>query len=150
MPCRWRELIAAALFAPGSLAAQQVRELGVQGIAALSDPVVGVAAGYAALRFSERTRLSASLGAGLSGREAAWRGEILGHFLLSPDERRKPGFYLAGGVAGSGGERSQGYLVLTLGVEAKPRAPSGWSLELGVGGGLRLAAGYRWRHASSR
>jgi hypothetical protein len=149
MPCRWRELVLAATIVPCSLPAQQVAELGVQGIITFSDPVLGVTAGYGALRLSERTRLSGSLGAGLSAGELAWRGEFLGHFLLSPDQLRKPGLYLAGGVAGAGRDGGQGYLVLTLGAEARPRAGSGWAVELGVGGGLRLAAGYRWRHRSS-
>jgi hypothetical protein len=78
-----------------------------------------------------------------------FRGELLGHFLLSPEESRKAAFYFAGGIAGVEGAGastvSRGYLVLTLGVEAQPGAGSGWTFEAGVGGGVRLAAGYRWR-----
>jgi hypothetical protein len=44
-----------------------------------------------------------------------------------------------------GGPVDQGYVVVTLGVEARPGAPSGWFVEAGVGGGARLAMGYRWR-----
>jgi hypothetical protein len=55
------------------------------------------------------------------------------------------GAYLAGGVAAVGGPADRGYLVLAAGIEDRPGARSGWFLEAGVGGGARLAAGYRWR-----
>jgi hypothetical protein len=55
------------------------------------------------------------------------------------------GAYAGGGVAGIAGPDDRGYLVLLLGIEAGPGARGGWALEAGVGGGLRLAAGYRWR-----
>jgi hypothetical protein len=150
MRCRWRELLAlgAALTAAESGAAQGIREIGVVAMATSSDPALAVAGAYAAFRTSGRARLSASLGAGISDGELAWRGELLGHFLLSPEERRKAGFYFAGGVAAVEGPVSRGYLVLTLGVEERPRAGSGWAVEGGFGGGFRLALGYRWRHFS--
>jgi hypothetical protein len=119
----------------------------VQAIVTLSDPAVAVAAVYGGLRVSPRTRLSGSVGAGVSAGELAWRGEVLGHFLFSPEERRGPGFYLAGGLAGVDRGPSQGYVVLTLGLEDRPSGKSGWAVELGVGGGLRLAAAYRRRSA---
>lgn len=147
MRCRWRELVSciATCLAAQPAAAQQKWEIGVQSIAAFADPAAVVGGAFGAWRPSGRTRLSASLGVGVSDGEVAWRVETLGHFLLSPDERRRPGFYLAGGIAGAGGPATRGYLVVTLGVEQRPQARSGWSLEAGVGGGLRLAAGYRWR-----
>jgi hypothetical protein len=151
MPCRWRELlvIGAALTSTEPGAAQQIREIGVQVIGTFSNPAMATAGGYGAIRTTGRTRLSASLGAGVSDGQLVFRGELLGHFLLSPDERRKAGFYVAGGIAGvegaGGSALSRGYLVLTLGVEARPGARSGWALEAGVGGGVRLAIAYRWR-----
>jgi hypothetical protein len=126
-------------------AAQQARELGAQTIGTFSDPGLLVAGGYGALRTTGRSRVSLSLALGASDGELAVRGELLGHFLLSPEEHRTPGFYLAGGVAGVEGAVSRGYLVLTAGVEQAPRGGSGWALELGVGGGARVALGYRWR-----
>jgi hypothetical protein len=147
MRCRWRELLSciATLLTAEPAAAQQTREIGVQSIAAFADPAAVVAGGYGAWRTSGRTRLSASLGLGTADGDLAWRAEALGHFLLSPDERRRPGFYVAGGIAGAGGPVSRGYLVLTLGLEQRPQARSGWALEAGIGGGFRIAAGYRWR-----
>jgi hypothetical protein len=37
------------------------------------------------------------------------------------------------------------YLLLVLGVENAPGGGGGSFLEVGVGGGARLAVGYRWR-----
>jgi hypothetical protein len=134
-----------ALGSNRQLLAQRASEIGLQAIATFSDPVVGVAGGYAALRTSRRSRISVDLGAGLRGEDFAVRGELLGHFLLSPEERHRAGFYFAGGVAGIAGEVRRGYLVLTLGVEDRPGAGSGWAVEAGIGGGIRLGLGYRWR-----
>lgn len=137
-----------ALAGTEPMAAQEAREIGAMAIATFSDPVLAVAGVYGAFRTSGRARLSASLGAGISDGDLAWRGELLGHFLLSPEERRKSGFYFAGGVAAVEGPVSRGYLVLILGLEEKPRASSGWAMEAGFGGGFRLGVGYRWRHFS--
>ena len=152
MRCPWRELLGLGLtlaLAQSGAAAQQVRELGVQAITTFSDPALVVAGAYGALRVSGRTRVSLGLGVGASEGAAAFRGELLGHFLLSPAELRKAGFYLAGGVASVVGPVDRGYLVLTAGVEQHPARGSGWALELGVGGGVRLALGYRWRWFSA-
>lgn len=127
------------------LASQQGTELGVQGIATTSDPALVVAGVYAGIRTSVRTRLSAAAGAGASSGDLAFRGEVLGHFLLSPNQRKGPGFYVAGGLAAVDGPVDRGYLVLTVGLEDRPAAASGWGVEVGVGGGVRLMLGYRWR-----
>jgi hypothetical protein len=145
MALRWLSAAAALAAAAPPARAQQVRELGIQAIGTLSDPALAVGGAYAAWRPARRARISAALGVGGSGGEAAWRGELLGHFLLAPTRREGSGVYLAGGVAAVGGRVDQGYLVLALGVESRPGGPSGWFAEAGVGGGARLSAGYRWR-----
>ncbi|HEY7634106.1 MAG TPA: hypothetical protein VH763_01055 [Gemmatimonadales bacterium] len=150
MDSRWRSLLAAmgvVLTAP-PLAAQQGKELGLQAIGTASDPALAVVGVYGAIRTASRIRLSAAAGAGISRSEAAWRGELLVHFLLSPTARRGPGVYAAGGVAAAGGPVERGYIVLTLGVEDSPGQRGGWFAEAGVGGGARLALGYRWRWSS--
>jgi hypothetical protein len=119
------------------------------GIATAADPSVVAGGVYAALRTSLRTRISAAAAIGASGGETAWRGELLGHFLLNPTRRDGVGLYGAGGIAVVGGAVDQGYLVVTLGLEARPGARSGWFVEAGVGGGARLAGGYRWRHPAA-
>jgi hypothetical protein len=146
MGSRWASRVAAAMWlAAPPAAAQQLSEFGPQVIGTASDPGLVVAGGYGALQTSPRTRLSFGAGAGISGDAFAWRAEVLEHFLLQPQRRTGVGFYGAGGVAVVGGSVDQGYLVLTLGVEARPGSPGGWFVEAGLGGGARLAAGYRWR-----
>jgi hypothetical protein len=146
MDWRWvRALAVAAPIAAAPLPAQQVPELGVQLIATASEPGMVVGGGYAALRVARRLRLSAGAGLGGSGGETAWRGELLAHFLLAPGRREGVGAYAAAGIAGVGGTEDEGYMVLTLGLESRPRMGLGWFMEGGVGGGVRLAAGYRWR-----
>jgi hypothetical protein len=134
-----------ALAAAGPVAAQQVKEVGVQVTGTWSDPALVVAGVSGAIRTSERTRVSAALGGGVSDGAAAWRGEVLGHFLLAPRRREGVAPYAAGGVSVVGGPVERGYLVLTLGLEDRPGGRSGWFLELGVGGGARISAGWRRR-----
>jgi hypothetical protein len=122
-----------------------VVELGVTAIGTAADPAVLVAGGSVGIRTSTRTRVSATLAAGESDGDFAWRGELLGHFLLSPARRTGVGLYGAGGVALAEGPVDQGYLVLTLGLEHRPGGSRGWFVEAGLGGGARLGAGYRWR-----
>jgi len=142
-------LVAAALAWGSPLPAQQAREIGLQAMGTASDPALAAAALYAAVRTSTRTRLSAAAGPGASSGKLAMRGELLGHFLLSPNKLKGAGLYFAGGVAAVAGPVSRGYLVLTLGVEDRPGAGAGWAAEIGVGGGVRLALGYRWRRLRS-
>ena len=144
MSLRWLSA-AAALAAATPAGAQQAKELGMQATGTWSDPALAVGGVYAGWRPSSRGRISAAFGVGGSDGEAAWRGELLGHFLLAPAKKQGPGVYLAAGVAVVGGPADRGYLVLTLGVEARPGGASGWFAEAGVGGGARLATGYRWR-----
>jgi hypothetical protein len=148
MGSRWASpavLLAALVATARPAAAQQVKELGLEGIVTASDPGLVVGGIYGALRTSLRTRISAAAALGASDGETAWRGELLAHFLLSPTRRQGVGLYGAGGVAVVGGRVDQGYMVVTLGLESRPGMPSGWFVEAVVGGGARLAGGYRWR-----
>jgi hypothetical protein len=145
MGSRWRSVLAATVLSAPPLAAQQAKELGLQAIGTASDPALGVAGVYGAIRTSTRTRVSASAGLGISRSDAAWRGELLIHLLMSPSAQRGIGLYAAGGVAAVAGPVERGYIVLTLGAEQHPGRRTGWFFEAGIGGGARLAAGYRWR-----
>ena len=143
--------VAVALVARG-LAAQTVKEFGVEALGtwAAQDFVGGGV--YGALRVSAETRLAGTIAAGARDGGLAGRAELLLHFLPTPRSVRGPGIYPIGGVAAvvGGGDRDRGYLVAGLGVEERPGARAGWALELGVGGGLRLALGYRWRRFGER
>lgn len=148
MTCGWASalaLIGAALAMPPRASAQRVLELGAHGVATGSTPELAAAGVYGALRPATRARIAATLAFGASGGELAWRGEALAHFLLSPSARSAVGFYGGGGLAVVEGARDRRWLVLLLGVESSPGGRRGWSAELGVGGGVRLALGYRWR-----
>jgi hypothetical protein len=146
MGLRWgRWLTAVALLAPSPVTAQRVAELGVQATAVAADPSSVVAGGYGAIHTSLRSRLSVAAGVGASDGKATLRGELLAHFLLNPTRRRGAALYLAGGVAVIGGPVDEGYLVLALGIESRPGTPSGWFVEAGVGGGARVAVGFRRR-----
>jgi hypothetical protein len=145
MSSRWARLLALAALAGLPAEAQQTTELGLQAIGTASDPALAAGGLYAGWRASQRVRLSAGAALGGADGRTAWRGELLAHFLLAPGARRGLGGYGAGGVAVVGGPVDEGYLVLTLGVETRPGAASGWFLEAGVGGGARLAVGFRRR-----
>lgn len=131
----------------GSALAQQGRgfEAGVQALLLTQAPVWAGGAVAAAWRPGGGARFSLSLGLGSAHDEVSGRGEALAHFLLSPRRRSGLGPYGFAGVAGVTGSRSEGYLVLGLGVERAPGGGSGWFLEGGVGGGGRIAVGWRWR-----
>jgi hypothetical protein len=103
------------------------------------------------VRLGGHVRVALTAAAGAAQHAVAFRGELLTHFLLAPRQTHGVGMYGLGGVAvvdasdASGSRDAHGYMVLGLGVESRPGAASGWALEAGVGGGFRVAVGYRWR-----
>ncbi|MGE5927846.1 MAG: hypothetical protein ACM357_10860 [Gemmatimonadota bacterium] len=137
-------LALAMLLLPEAVAAQRAREIGLHAVFTAQDAELVAGGVYGALRTTRRTRLALTAAAGSAAGEFVARGEVLGHFLLSP-AARGPGIYGGGGIAGIAGADEEGFLVLLLGVEHAPGGRAGWYLEGGVGGGLRVAAGYRWR-----
>ena len=142
----WTSLLAAAAAVCAvPAAAQRVTELGLHAAVTTAAPVLATAGLYGAVRASQRLRIAATAAAGVARGRAAARGELAGHFLLSPTRRRGAGPYAGAGIAGVLGAADDGYLMLLLGIEGHPGATAGWALELGLGGGIRLAAGYRWR-----
>lgn len=150
MRCTWGSR--AALAAPVALAlagaaplrAQVRSELGIEAMALAAHPGFGGAGLWLAIRPSARLRLGAL--AALGDRDGtALRGEITAHFLLDPFRRRGPGLYAGGGLAGETGRRGATWVVALLGVEGAPGGRTGWVVEVGVGGGVRISAGWRWR-----
>lgn len=93
------------------------------------------------------TRLAATVAAGTSGGAAAVRFAIMGQLSLAPAARDGTGPYAGLGLSflGARGGRGAGYLCAVLGLEAAPGRGSGWYAEAGLGGGVRVAAGWRWR-----
>ena len=147
MTWRWGNVAAGLLAAAAArpLPAQVSREIGVQAIFAAQEPTLLTGGLHAALRTARRGRLAATAGAGRAGDDFVVRGELIGHFLLNPSATRRPGVYAGGGVAVVAGSGEQGYVVLLVGIEGSPGGRSGWALEAGLGGGIRVSAGWRWR-----
>ena len=92
-----------------------------------------------------RDRLILHGGLGSAEHQAAARFEVSWHFLLNPQTRTGVAAYVGGGIAGQFAETNHGWVLLTAGVEQAPAASRGWFAEAGLGGGVRLAVGLRWR-----
>jgi hypothetical protein len=92
-----------------------------------------------------RVALVAALGS--ADGHPAVRLEATAQFLVMPGAKSGVSPYGGVGLAYLGARpyRGAGALVVLLGVEAAPGRPHGWFSEVGLGGGLRLRIGYRWR-----
>lgn len=110
-----------------------------------SRPAQWLAGGSAWWRVGGRTRVGGLAAGGVMGGQLAGRVEASGHFLLDPRALRGFGMYAGGGAALVLGEGTEGRLQLVAGVEQRPGGTSGWVVEVGLGGGVRIAAGWRWR-----
>lgn len=146
-PEAWGVLLLALLRAV-PVAAQGWTETQVMGVAVASEPVFAGGGAGVAWRDAGRTRLGAALAAGvLDNGEAAGRVELVWHFLLDPARARGGAVYGGGGLAVATGPAGDpaARIQLVLGVEAAPGSRHGAFVEAGVGGGVRLAAGLRWR-----
>ncbi|HXE57899.1 MAG TPA: hypothetical protein VNK43_07855 [Gemmatimonadales bacterium] len=146
MRCRSSSALALSLALGAAPAAgQTVREAGLALLATAADPAFAGGGLYGAIRTGERARLALTGVLGAERGILAGRGELTGQFLLDPSDRGGIGVYGGGGVAYLAGESGRGYLVLLVGLEASPGGRSGWAVEAGIGGGARIAAGWRWR-----
>jgi hypothetical protein len=90
-------------------------------------------------------RMVAALGAGVADGEVVGRGEVVAHLVLPQVPGADVAFYLGGGMAGVTGPEEAGCLVALVGVETDPGGADGFALEVGVGGGARVSAGWRRR-----
>jgi len=110
-----------------------------------ADAFVGAGVGWG-LRGPGRLGLNLTASSGVAGKAFAGRFEGVATFHLEPGRRRGVGVYGAAGVAAvATGESTAEWLVVAVGIDARPRAENGWFLELGVGGGVRAATGFRIR-----
>lgn len=121
-------------------------ELRAEGIAAESPGAVGSVG--VNVRAGWYVRVGASLGGG-----ARWiedgptvgqvRADATVRFLLDPFAERRRGLYGGVGVSaahlGAGLGAQPPVLLLIAGIEGQPRNGRAWALELGLGGGLRVA-----------
>ena len=100
-----------------------------------------------ARRSGGQARLALAVAGGDYERALGVRVEATAQFLLRPTERRAAAPYAGLGLTFVGAEGAPGasYLTALVGVEAAPGARAGGYAELGLGGGVRLVLGWRFR-----
>ncbi|HYK82759.1 MAG TPA: hypothetical protein VEU55_06400 [Gemmatimonadales bacterium] len=140
--------LALAGAAPGRGQALVVTEAGAGALAVVAHrgfwgPEVGVAR-----RPGGETRVAVSVAGGDAAGVLGVRLQATGQMLLRPAERSAVSPYGGLGLAfvGTAATHGAGYLTALFGVESAPGRRAGWYAELGLGGGVRLAVGARWRH----
>jgi hypothetical protein len=146
----WRRsvlLLVPALACAAPAAAQSVTEAQLWGTAVASKPAfygAGIGLGW---RDAERDRIAPAVAVGAFGDGGfGARADLSYQFLLDPVKQAGSAIYGGGGltVAVRRG-RVVPYALLVVGVETAPGGSGGSFLEIGVGGGVRVALGYRWR-----
>jgi hypothetical protein len=147
---RLAAVLAAAVLAPAMARAQQqltATEFSVSGLAAIGGRDFFGLAGAWSRRVDSQTRIAALAAAGSLGGGGAARLEATAQLIVNPSGRGGAGLYAGAGVAWQGGRGSPGhaYVTVLLGLEGAPGARQGWFGEIGLGGGVRLAMGCRWR-----
>jgi hypothetical protein len=144
-------LLALLALAPwgGPLAAQRrvVPEWGLHGTFIVADSGRAALLGGVGLgvRTLGATRLALSLDAGTMEHGLTGRGEVAVEYLLAPRAAHRIGVYAGGGLAGVVGQGRGQFFLGYVGIEESPGLPSGWALEVGMGGGFRLRAAWHWR-----
>ena len=126
-------------------------ELSAGAVAALaSRPFYGAGLGLGR-RSGGQLRPAFTAAGGSWDGHAALRLEVTAQYLVNPGATSGAMLYGAFGLAGqvAEGTRGRAYLSAWLGLEAAAR-PGGLYAELGVGGGVRLAAGLRRRWPTHR
>ena len=144
-------LLSAALAGGTAPCRAQVREVQVWGLAVASQPALYAAGVGLAWRDNQRSRIAPALALGAlgNGRLGA-RADLAIHFLLDPYRREGTAIYGGGGLtAVVAGRRVTPFALLVFGAERNPGGAGGSFIEIGVGGGVRLAIGYRWRKSNA-
>ena len=143
-------LALAALGAPLAAQRMQAVELGIGSLTSWSRRAFYGGGVELGTRPGGEARLSLAAAAGSIEGNAALRVEATAQFLVTPSARS--GVTPYGGVGlgyvGARGYRGMEVLVLLVGVEQAAARPTSWFSEVGVGGGLRLRIGFRWRRLS--
>jgi len=128
--------------------AQGLRETSLWATVVFARPTF--AGGGLGLAWRDRGRTRLAIGAAAGGEDGAGvagRLEGMWHFLLDPGRRTGNAVYGGAGVALalSGDGRAYPAVQLVLGAENAPASRRGSFVEIGVGRGVRVAAGMRWR-----
>jgi hypothetical protein len=122
-------------------------ELSAAAFAALSARDFFGLAGGVSRRLDSQTRVAALAAAGSLEGGGAFRLEGTFQLIVNPSGRGGAGLYAGTGVAWQGGRGTagRGWITALLGLEGAPGARRGWFAEVGLGGGVRLVLGLRWR-----
>lgn len=99
------------------------------------------------LRPSTDGRLALSAAGGTIDGQAGMRVEATAQFLVLPTGKSGVSPYAGVGIAyvGARAYRGTGVLVVLLGCESGAGRRRGWFGEVGLGDGVRLRVGWRWR-----
>lgn len=141
--------LAASAVLPARAVAQAGYEIQVHGLGTFgSERFLGGGAGVA-YRSAGRARLALGVTAGARDSAFAGRGELVVSYHLNPWQAGGVSPYAGGGVAvGATAADVFEYAVLFVGVETTPGRRTGWFAEIGVAGGVRVAAGFRFKRRS--
>ncbi len=137
-------VLAAIFFTPLHQLPAQNLSLQMHGMATLAERSFfgGGVGGF--WRDARRLGVGGSISLGEWDRALAGRGEIGVSYHLGPMDAGVLGLYLGGGVAAAfAARRSEQYLTVIVGLEQDSRGRGGWFAEAGIGGGVRVVAGYR-------
>jgi hypothetical protein len=98
-------------------------------------------------RLDNQSRVTGVVAVGALATDPAVRLEVAAQLIVNPSGRGGAGLYAGAGLAWQGavGVHGGGYITALLGLESAPGARRGWFAEVGLGGGVRLALGLRWR-----
>jgi len=107
--------------------------------------------GSVARRPGGQRRAAVTVALGDAGGAPGMRVNAGMQFVLKPAARSGTSPYAGVGLAFAAAHHAHGagYLAVTLGLEQAPGGVRGWYVELGVEGGVRAAAGVRWRRFAS-
>jgi hypothetical protein len=146
-------LASAALYAlPQQAGGQRLTATEVGGgaaVAAARRTFAGVEAGLA-YRPGGQSRVALAVAAGTAAGRPAGRAQLTLEFLVTPAARTGIGLYAGLGAVLAARQRSAsaGFVAALVGLEGAPGRRRGWQnwyVELGLGGGVRAAAGWRVR-----
>jgi len=103
-----------------------------------------------AYRPGGQSRVALAVAAGTAAERPAARAQLTLQFLVTPAARTGVGLYAGFGAAHTTrrGSHGAGFLALLVGLEGAPGRRRGWQnwyAEVGLGGGVRAAAGWRVR-----
>lgn len=149
---------AGVLLATGQVSAQRLTatEAGVGATVVMARRTFAGGEAGIAYRPGGQSRLALALGAGSEAGRAAGRAQLSVQFLVTPSARRGTGLYVGLGTALAvrRGGPGAAFIALLVGLEGAPgRSGSlggeSWYAELGIGGGVRTAVGWRVRRFPS-